>query len=134
MSGVSPERCFILCDEAIIAYVGTPLHLISVQVNTFVLIMPACIAGLRARRSRIANARQQMLNAVLQYEKQSIRHIVPDKDSGIALENSPVWDRIRKTVAKHGCDPACTGTPERMQFYERAKNAFVTVRTGETQS
>ena len=52
----------------------------------------------------------------VKYGKQPIRFIVPDKDSGIVLENIPVWDRIRETVAKHGYDPACIGTLERMQF------------------
>lgn len=81
-----------------------------------------------------------MLDAILQlvpldveYEKQPIWYIVPDKDSGIVLENTPVWDRIRETVAKHGYDPACIGTLERMKFYEKAKNAFVTICTSETQ-
>lgn len=82
----------------------------------------------------------QMLDAVLQlvpldaeYEKQPIWYIVPDADSGIVMENSPVWDKVRETVRAHGYDPACIGTLERMKFYEKAKNASVTICTSETQ-
>ncbi|MGN0972655.1 MAG: RbsD/FucU family protein [Aristaeellaceae bacterium] len=82
----------------------------------------------------------QMLDAILQlvpldveYEKQPIWYIVPDQDSGIVLDNTPVWDRIRETVGKHGYDTACIGTLERMKFYEKAKNASVTICTSETQ-
>ena len=82
----------------------------------------------------------QMLDAVLQlvpldveYEKNPICYIVPDKDSGIVMENSPVWEKVRETVKDHGYDPSCIGTLERMAFYEKAKNASVTVCTSETQ-
>ena len=69
----------------------------------------------------------EMLDAVLQlvpldaeYSKEPIWYIVPDQDSGVVVETNPVWDGIRQTVAKHGYDPACIGTLERMKFYEKA--------------
>ena len=78
----------------------------------------------------------EMLDAVLQlvpldveYEKQPIWHIVPDADSGIVVETNPVWDDVRATVKKHGYDPACIGTLERMKFYEKAGRASVTICT-----
>ena len=81
-----------------------------------------------------------MLDAILtlvpldvEYEKQPIWYIVPDADSGIVMENSPVWERVREIVKAQGYDPACIGTLERMKFYEKAKNASVTVCTSETQ-
>ena len=82
----------------------------------------------------------EMLDAILtlvpldvEYEKQPIWYIVPDADSGIVMENSPVWDRVREIVKAQGYDPACIGTLERKQFYEKAKDASITVCTSETQ-
>ncbi|MBP3208757.1 MAG: RbsD/FucU family protein [Oscillospiraceae bacterium] len=82
----------------------------------------------------------EMLDAVLQlvpldteYEKQPIWYIVPDQESGVIVENNPVWDDVKETVAKHGYDPACIGTLERMKFYEKAGMASVTICTSETQ-
>ena len=45
----------------------------------------------------------------------------------------PVWDRVREIVKAQGYDPACIGTLERKQFYEKAKEASITVCTSETQ-
>ena len=82
----------------------------------------------------------EMLDAVLQlvpldveYEKQPIWYIVPDRESGVVVERNPVWDDVKQTVAKHGYDPACIGTLERMKFYEKAGMASVTICTSETQ-
>lgn len=82
----------------------------------------------------------EMLDAILtlvpldaEYVKQPIWYIVPDADSGIVMEDSPVWQKVRAVVRKQGYDPACIGTLERMQFYEKAKDASVTVCTSETQ-
>ena len=82
----------------------------------------------------------EMLDAILtlvpldvEYEKQPIWYIVPDADSGIVMENSPVWDRVREIVKAQGYDPACIGTLERMKFYEKAGRASVTICTSETQ-
>ena len=82
----------------------------------------------------------EMLDAVLQlvpldveYEKQPIWYIVPDQESGVVVESNPVWDDVKQAVAKHGDDPACIGTLERMKFYEKAGMASVTICTSETQ-
>ena len=82
----------------------------------------------------------EMLDAVLQlvpldveYEKQPLWYIVPDADSGVVVNENPVWDDVRETVKAHGYDPACIGTLERMKFYEKARNASVTICTSETQ-
>ena len=82
----------------------------------------------------------EMLDAVLQlvpldveYEKQPIWYIVPDADSGVVVNENPVWDDVRAAVKAHGYDPACIGTLERMKFYEKAHNASVTICTSETQ-
>ena len=82
----------------------------------------------------------EMLDAVLtlvpldvEYEKQPLWYIVPDADSGVVVESNPVWDDVRAVVKKHGYDPACIGTLERMKFYEKARPACVTICTSETQ-
>lgn len=82
----------------------------------------------------------EMLDAILrlvpldvEYEKQPIQYIVPDADSGIVVENNPVWDAVRQTVAKHGYDVACVGTIERSMFYEKAMKSHITVSTSERQ-
>ena len=82
----------------------------------------------------------EMLDAVLQlvpldveYEKQPLWYIVPDADSGVVVNENPVWDDVRETVKAHGYDQACIGTLERMKFYEKARNASVTICTSETQ-
>jgi len=81
-----------------------------------------------------------MLDAILQlvpldveYEKQPIRYIVPDADSGVVVESNPVWDAVRQTVARHGYDPACVGTIERSRFYEEAMKSYITISTSERQ-
>lgn len=82
----------------------------------------------------------EMLDAILQlvpldveYEKQPIQYIVPDKDSGIEVENNPVWDAVKETVEKHGYDTKCIGTIERTKFYKKAKKAYITISTSERQ-
>ena len=82
----------------------------------------------------------QMLDAVLQlvpldveYVAKPISYIIPDADSGIVMEDSPVWQDVRKVVKDHGYDPACIGTLERMKFYEKAGKAYVVICTSETQ-
>lgn len=42
----------------------------------------------------------------------------------------PIWARFRKTIGKHEPN-AKVGFAERFAFYERARNAFATVQTGE---
>ncbi len=82
----------------------------------------------------------QMLDAILQlvpldveYEKQPIQYSVPDADSGVVVETNPVWDAVRETVKKHGCDTACIGTIERSKSYDKAMKAYITISTSERQ-
>ena len=78
----------------------------------------------------------EMLDAIFQlvpldveYEKLPIQYIVPDKDSGIVVEDNPVWDAVKETVAKHGFDTKCIGAIERNKFYEKTKKACITIST-----
>ena len=82
----------------------------------------------------------QMLDAILQlvpldveYEKQPIQYIVPDADSGIVVDENPVWDAVKATVARHGYDAGCVGTIERSKFYRKARKAYITISTSERQ-
>ena len=81
----------------------------------------------------------QMLDAILklvpldvEYEKYPIQYMVPDKDSGVVLESSPVWDGVKEAVKNNGYDVSCVGAIERTKFYEKAGRAYVTVCTSET--
>ena len=81
----------------------------------------------------------QMLDAILklvpldvEYEKTPILYMVPDKDSGLVLAGSPVWNGVRKAVRDNGYDAACVGEIERTRFYEKAAKAYITVCTSET--
>lgn len=80
----------------------------------------------------------QMLDAILklvpldvEYEKHPIQYMIPDADSGYVMENSPVWDAVKETVAANGYDVSCVGEIERTKFYEKASRAYVTVCTSE---
>ena len=80
----------------------------------------------------------QMLDAILklvpldvEYEKYPIQYMVPDKDSGVVLESSPVWDGVKEAVKNNGYDVSCVGEIERTKFYEKAGRAYVTVCTSE---
>ena len=81
----------------------------------------------------------QMLDAILklvpldvEYEKYPVQYMVPDKDSGVVLESSPVWDGVKEAVKNNGYDVSCVGEIERTKFYEKAGRAYVTVCTSET--
>ena len=81
----------------------------------------------------------QMVDAILklvpldvEYEKYPIQYMVPDKDSGVVLESSPVWDCVKEAVKNNGYDVSCVGEIERTKFYEKAGRAYVTVCTSET--
>ena len=81
----------------------------------------------------------QMLDAILklvpldvEYEKYPIQYMVPDKDSGVVLESSPVWDGVKEAVKNNGYDVSCVGAIERTKLYEKAGRAYVTVCTSET--
>ena len=80
----------------------------------------------------------QMVDAILklvpmdtQYEKYPIQYMVPDADSGVVVENSPVWDGVKKAAVDNGYDVSIVGTIERTKFYEKAGKAMVTVCTSE---
>ena len=81
----------------------------------------------------------QMVDAILklvpldvEYEKYPIQYMVPDADSGVVVESSPVWDGVKKAVVDNGYDVSCVGEIERTKFYEKAGRAYVTVCTSET--
>ena len=81
----------------------------------------------------------QILDAILKlvpldvdFEKHPIQYMIPDADSGMVVESSPVWDGVKEVVVKHGYDVSCVGEIERTRFYEKAGRAYVTVCTSET--
>lgn len=76
----------------------------------------------------------QMLDAILKlvpldvdFEKYPIQYMIPDADSGMTVESSPVWDGVKEVVVKNGYDAGCVGEIERTKFYEKAGRAYVTV-------
>ena len=80
----------------------------------------------------------EMLDAILKlvpldvdYEVHPIEYMVPDADSGIVMESSPVWEGVKEAVKANGYDAACVGEIERTKFYEKAARAYVTVCTSE---
>ena len=81
----------------------------------------------------------QMVDAILklvpldvEYEKHPIQYMVPDADSGVVMESSPVWEGVKEAVVNNGYDVSCVGEIERTKFYEKAGRAYVTVCTSET--
>lgn len=80
----------------------------------------------------------QMVDALLklipldvQYEKYPIQYMVPDADSGVVVETSPVWEDTKKAVVANGYDVSVVGTIERTKFYEKAGRAYITICTSE---
>ncbi len=43
-----------------------------------------------------------------------------------------IWEDYKRTLNRHGEDPAKIDSIERFAFYERAKNAYLIIATGET--
>lgn len=86
------------------------------------------------------NTAAEMVDAILQlmplddrYCEHPVEYMVPDKDSGVVVENSEAWDQVFAAVKKNGYDPAkVCGPIERTKFYEKAGRAYVTVCTSET--
>ena len=68
----------------------------------------------------------------VEYEKHPIQYMVPDADSGVVMESSPVWEGVKEAVVNNGYDVSCVGEIERTKFYEKAGRAYVTVCTSET--
>ena len=84
------------------------------------------------------NTAAEMVDAILQlvpldvdYVEHPIEYMVPDADSGVVLKENKVWDDTIAAVVKNGYDAKCVGEIERTKFYEKAKNAYVTVCTSE---
>lgn len=84
------------------------------------------------------NGTAEMVDAILklvpldiEYEKHPIEYMVPDADSGIAMESSPVWEETIKAVVRNGYNAECVGPIERTKFYEKAAHAYLTVCTSE---
>ena len=80
----------------------------------------------------------QMVDAILklvpldvQFEEHPLQYMVPDADSGVTVESSPVWDGVKAAAVANGYDVNAVGTIERTKFYEKAANASVTVCTSE---
>lgn len=46
--------------------------------------------------------------------------------------SAAVWEDYRRVLERHGEDPQAVELVERFAFYERAKNAYAVVATGET--
>ena len=84
------------------------------------------------------NTAGEILDAVMSlmpidtdYCEKPILHIIPDADSGIIVNENPVWDEMAEIVKKYGYDESIIGTIERSEYYKKACNAFVTVSTSE---
>ena len=84
------------------------------------------------------NTAAEMVDAILQlvpldvdYVEHPIEYMVPDADSGVVLKENRVWDDTIAAVVKNGHNPKGGGEIERTKFYEKAKNAYVTVCTSE---
>lgn len=80
----------------------------------------------------------QMVDAILklvpldwEYTEHPIEYMVPDADSGVKMDRSPVWDDTIKAVVANGYDAKIVGELERTKFYEKAGGAYVTVCTSE---
>ena len=84
------------------------------------------------------NTTAQMIEAILKlmpldtdYCEYPVMHMCPDAGSGIDMEQSEVWDEAVEAVVKNGYEAGCVGRIERMKFYEKAANAYVTLCTSD---
>lgn len=69
----------------------------------------------------------QMLDAILKlvpldvdFEKHPIQYMIPDADSGMTVESSPVWDGVKEVVAKTATMPAAWAKSNVPGFMKRA--------------
>lgn len=77
----------------------------------------------------------EMLDAILQIipldqyvdQPAALMKVVPG-DSVVPV----IWDEYRALLKKHGEDPDKVEMMERFAFYDRAKNAYAVIATGET--
>ena len=122
---LSPELLKVLCemghgDELVIADGNFPAE--SIGKNAVVI---------RADGHGVP----EMLNAILQlipldqYADQpaALMKVVPG-DPVVPV----IWDEYRALLKKHGEDPDKVEMMERFAFYDRAKNAYAVIATGET--
>ena len=84
------------------------------------------------------NSAAEMVDAILQlvpldvdYCDHPIEYMIPDADSGVVLKENKVWDDTIAAVVKNGYKAECVGEIERTKFYEKARNAYLTVCTSE---
>ena len=84
------------------------------------------------------NSAAEMVDAILklmpldvEYVEHPVEYMIPDADSGIVMEGSPVWDATIQAVVDNGYQASSVGTIERTKFYEKAAGADVTVCTSE---
>ena len=84
------------------------------------------------------NSAAEMVDAILklmpldvEYVEHPVEYMIPDADSGIVMEGSPVWDATIQAVVDNGYQASSVGTIERTKFYEKAAAAYVTVCTSE---
>ena len=84
------------------------------------------------------NSAAEMVDAILklmpldvEYVEHPVEYMIPDADSGIVMEGSPVWDATIQAVVDNGYQASSVGTIERTKFYEKAAGAYVTVCTSE---
>lgn len=81
--------------------------------------------------AEMADAILQLVPLDVEYCEHPIEYMVPDADSGIVLKENKVWEDTIAAVVKHGYDASCVGEIERTKFYEKAKNACLTICTSE---
>ena len=122
---LSPELLKVLCemghgDELVIADSNFPAE--SIGKNAIVI---------RADGHGVP----EMLDAILQLipldqyvdQPAALMKVVPG-DPVVPV----IWDEYRALLKKHGEDPDKVEMMERFAFYDRAKNAYAVIATGET--
>lgn len=122
---LSPELLKVLCemghgDELVIADGNFPAE--SIGKNAIVI---------RADGHGVP----EMLDAILQLipldqyvdQPAALMKVVPG-DPVVPV----IWDEYRALLKKHGEDPDKVEMTERFAFYDRAKNAYAVIATGET--
>ena len=121
---LSPELLKVLCemghDELVIADGNFPAE--SIGKNAIVI---------RADGHGVP----EMLDAILQLipldqyvdQPAALMKVVPG-DPVVPV----IWDEYRALLKKHGEDPDKVEMMERFAFYDRAKNAYAVIATGET--
>lgn len=122
---LSPELLKVLCemghgDELVIADGNFPAE--SIGKNAIVI---------RADGHSVP----EMLDAILQLipldqyvdQPAALMKVVPG-DPVVPV----IWDEYRALLKKHGEDPDKVEMMERFAFYDRAKNAYAVIATGET--